>query len=134
MSEQHVEIVQRHWAGFTEGGIDGAALEILHPEVELMGAVGGIEEGTVTRGREAVRQALLIDSEVWADRRFGVPRIFDAGDRVVVLVREYRKGKGSGVEVEADIAFVYEFRERKTIRITPYMNQEEALEAAGLQE
>jgi hypothetical protein len=62
MSQENVEIIQR---AYTEGDIDAGALEALHPEVELLGAIGGMEEGTITLGREAVTQALLVDSEIW---------------------------------------------------------------------
>jgi ketosteroid isomerase-like protein len=110
------------------------AIEILHPEVELLGAIGGMEEGTVIRGREAVTQALDVDSEIWAGRRMELERAIDAGDQVVALVHEYRRGKGSGVTVEADIALVYGFKDGKVVRIEPYMSQADALEAAGLSE
>ena len=49
-------------------------------------------------------------------------------------MHEYRRGKGSGVTVEADIALVYGFKEGKVVRIVPYMSQADALEAAGLSE
>ena len=64
MSQEHVEVLERIWATWEGGALDDAARETLHPEVELMGAVGGIEEGAVTRGREAVSQAMLVDPEV----------------------------------------------------------------------
>jgi ketosteroid isomerase-like protein len=131
MSEENVEIVRRAYSG---GVLNAWATEILHPEVELLGAVGGMEEGTVTRGREAVTQALDVDFEIWAERRMELKRAIDAGDQVVALVREYRRGKGSGVTVEADVALVYGFRKGKVVRIEPYMSQAEALEAAGLSE
>jgi len=123
-------MVQRVYA---EGPTD-ETLQFLHPQVELLGALGGMEEGTVTRGREAVAQALDVDSEIWAERRMELQRVLDAGDRVIALVHEYRRGKGSGVSVEADIALVYGFKEDKIIRIQPYMSQADALEAAGLSE
>ena len=77
-------------------------------------------------------QALDVDSKIWADRRMELERAIDAGDQVVALVHEYRRGKGSGVTVEADIALVYGFKEGKVVRIEPYMSQADALEAAGL--
>jgi len=61
-------------------------------------------------------------------------RIIDAGDRVIALVHEYRRGKGSGVAVEADIALVYGFKEGQVVRSEPYMSQADTLEAAGLRE
>ena len=66
MSQENVEIVRRAYSG---GDLNALAIEILHPEVELLRAIGGMEEGTVTRGHEAVTQALDVDSEIWAERR-----------------------------------------------------------------
>ena len=131
MSQENVEIIQRVYEA---EDIEALALEAMHPEVELLGAIGGIEEGTITVGREAVTQALDVDSDIWAERRLELREAVDAGDRVVALVHEYRRGKGSGVVVEADIALVYGFKEGKVVRIVPYMSQAEALEAAGLEE
>jgi ketosteroid isomerase-like protein len=131
MSQKNVETIQRVYMG---EDIDALALEAMHPDVELLGALGGMEEGAVTRGREAVTRALDVDSEIWAERRLELQEAIDAGDRVVALVHEYRRGKGSGVVVEADIALVYEFEEGKVVRIAPYMSQADALEAAGLSE
>jgi ketosteroid isomerase-like protein len=131
MSEENVEAIQRVYG---EEDIEAAALELLHPDVELLGAIGGMEEGMITLGREAVSEALLVDSEIWEERRMELQRVIDAGDQVVALVHEYRRGRGSGVAVEADIALVYGFKEGKVVRIEPYMSQAVALEAAGLSE
>jgi ketosteroid isomerase-like protein len=131
MSQENLDIVER---GYASEEIEAGLIEILHPEVELLGAIGGMEEGTTTFGREAVTKALRVDSEIWAERRMELRRAIDAGDQVVALVHEYRRGKGSGVTVEADIALVYGFKESKVVRIEPYMSQAEALEAAGLSE
>jgi ketosteroid isomerase-like protein len=56
----------------------------------------------------------------------------EAGDRVVAFVHERRRGRGSGVDVGADIAFIYTFNGSKISRIEPYMDQSEARAAAGL--
>ena len=125
-------MVERAYSG--SGDIDAEVIQDMHPEVELLGAIGGMEERTTTVGREAVAQALSVDSEIWAARRLELRRAIDAGDHVVALVHEYRRGKGSGVTVEADIALVYGFRDGRVVRIEPYMNQAEALEAVGLSE
>ena len=44
------------------------------------------------------------------------------------------RGKGSGVEVEADFAFVFTIRQGKLLRWQMFTSREEALEAAGLPE
>ena len=130
MSQENVEMVKRAYSG--SGDIDAWVIEAMHPDVELLGAIGGMEEGTTTVGRRAVAEALSVDSEIWGERRMELRRAIPVGDQVVALVHENRKGRGSGVTVEADIALVYGFRDGKVIRIQPYMSQADALEAAGL--
>jgi ketosteroid isomerase-like protein len=72
------------------------------------------------------------DLEAWEERRLEPQRFLHIDDLVVVLMHEYRRGRGSGVEVETDTAVVFTVREGRVILIQPYMDQAEALEAAGL--
>jgi ketosteroid isomerase-like protein len=74
------------------------------------------------------------DLEAWEERQLdpqGFPHI---NDLVVVLMHEYRCGRGRGIEVETDTAVVFTVREGRVIRIQPYMDQAAALEAAGRSE
>ena len=48
-------------------------------------------------------------------------------DLVVVLMHEYRRGKGSGIEVETDTAVVFTVRQGRVIRIQGYMDQATAV-------
>ena len=134
MSQENVEMVRRAFVMGAEGRLDDAIDAFVDADVEMPGAVGGFEEGDVVRGRDAVREALRPDGTIWEARSYEVQRIIDAGERVVALVHEKRRGRGSGVEVGADIALVYSFRGGRVSRIEPYMSQREALEAAGLRE
>jgi ketosteroid isomerase-like protein len=61
-------------------------------------------------------------------------RFFEAGDRIVVLVRTPAKGKGSGVEVEFRPAHVWTMRAGKAVRLEVSPEQKKGLEAAGLNE
>ncbi len=74
------------------------------------------------------------DREAWHERRLDAEELIDAGDCVVVLLHEFRRGKGSGVETETDTAMVYEVRDGRVVRIQGYMDRDEALEAAGVRE
>ena len=77
MSQENVDMVKHAYSG--DGDINAAAvIEAMHPEVELLGAIGGMEEGTTTVGRGAVAQALSVDSEIWAERRLELRRAIDA--------------------------------------------------------
>jgi ketosteroid isomerase-like protein len=133
MSQENVEIVRRAYVAYAEGRIDDVVAG-LDAHVEMFGAVGGLEEGEVKRGRDAVARELALDTSVWAERRYDVQRFVEAGDRVVALVHEHRVGRGSGVEIGADIALIYSFSGSKVSRIEPYLSQADALEAAGLSE
>jgi ketosteroid isomerase-like protein len=53
---------------------------------------------------------------------------------VVVLQREYQRGKGSGVELVLDTATVVDMRDGRIVRLQGYMNPAEAVEAAGMRE
>jgi ketosteroid isomerase-like protein len=107
----------------------------LGPDAEWHGTVGGLTEGSVWRGPEQIRKVFeQEDAEAWQERRLEAEEFIDAGDRVVVLLHEFRRGKGSGVEMETDTAVVYEVRGGRVVHIQGYMDRAKALEAAGLRE
>jgi ketosteroid isomerase-like protein len=108
--------------------------DLVDPNVELHGTVGGLEEGKVLRGLSQILQAFDAElDEVWDDHRIEPQEFIDAGDRVVVLQREYQRSK-SGVELEIDTATIFDLHEGRVVRMQGYMNPAEALEAAGLSE
>jgi len=57
----------------------------------------------------------------------------DAGDRVVVLQREYQRSN-SGVEMTIETAGILDLRDGRVVRMQGYMDPAEALAAAGLPE
>jgi ketosteroid isomerase-like protein len=64
-----------------------------------------------------------------------VPQEFiDAGDFVVVRVQQLVRGEASGVSVEGAFWFVFEVRDTRVTRLSFYVREIEALEAAGLSE
>ena len=133
MPQENVEIV-RALAQAWEAGDTDAVRELLDPDVEFRGTVGGLEEGRVARGLQQFRQVEEDDLEAWDERRFEPEKFIDAGDCVVVLQREYRRGKGSGVELELETAIVFGMRAGRVVRIQGYMDRAKALEAVGLSE
>ena len=132
MSEENVEIVR----GFLDAAQRGdwkRAAAFLDPDVEGHGTVGGLEEGQVYRGLpELIREYEKVDLEAWEERRLEPQELLHVDDLVVVLVHEYRRGKGSGVELENDTAVVFTVRAGRIVRIQGYMDQDAALKAAGL--
>ena len=134
MSQENVEIVRRIVEDAVQGRWEESARQ-LGPDAEWHGTVGGLTEGSVWRGPEQIRKIFeQEDAEAWDERRLEAEEFIDAGDCVVVLLHEFRRGKGSGVEMETDTAVVYEMRDGRVVRIQGYMDRAEALEAAGLRE
>jgi ketosteroid isomerase-like protein len=134
MSQENVKVVKRaneflerrDWQGMTD---------LFDPNVELHGTVGGLEEGQIRRGVSQITRAFdTEDDEVWDEHRIEPQEFVDAGDRVVVLQREYQRGKGSGVELVIDTATIIDVRDGRIVRMQGYMNPAEALEAVGLSE
>jgi ketosteroid isomerase-like protein len=134
MSE-NVEAFKRGLEAGNRGDIDGLLAE-LHPEIEWHSAlhvlIGGQE--TVFRGHAGVRRMIADLYETFAEVRFEISEFRDLGDGVVAIGRQHTRGKASGVESEAPIAFVTEIRDGKTISIQAYRDRDVPLAVAGMPE
>jgi ketosteroid isomerase-like protein len=132
MSQENVEIVREAFEAFLGGDLEKSA-QLVDPEVEFHGTVGGLQEGQIAHGQSEIDQTFEAeDLEAWEERRLEAEEFIDAGDDVVVLLHEYRRGRGSGIELETDTAVVVEVRDGRVVRIQGYMDRVAALEAAGL--
>jgi ketosteroid isomerase-like protein len=132
MSQENVKIVREAFASFL-GGDEEKTAQLVDPEVEFHGTVGGLQEGQIAHGQAEIDQTFESeDLEAWEERRLEAEDFIDAGDDVVVLLHEYRRGKGSGVELETETAVVVAVSGGRVVRIQGYMDRGAALEAAGL--
>ena len=132
MSEENVALV-KDFAAAAQSGDWGRVANLVDPELEGHGTVGGLDEGRVFKGLPALVHALEIeDAEAWEERRIEPTDFVDGGDAIVILIHEFRRGKGSGVELETDTAVVATIRDGLIARIAGYMDQSVALEAAGI--
>jgi ketosteroid isomerase-like protein len=130
---ENVRIVRQAFEAYRREDYE-ALLELADPELAMLGTVGGLTEGDVTRGTDEIRNALSDDDATWDSLEFELERIVDAGDRVVVFQKELRRGAASGIVVEAHTAVVFEFQDGRIVSIQGYMDQEEALRAVSAQE
>jgi ketosteroid isomerase-like protein len=133
MAERNVEIVRQVYECVNQQRWDGMA-ELLDPNVAQYGTVGGLEEGSVVRGRSAITQMYESEADAWDRQRIEPERLIDAGDRVVVFQREYQRGRSSGLELVVETAAVVDLRDGRVVRIQGYMDRAAALKAAGLSE
>ena len=132
MSQENVEIVARYSDAFQRGDL-AATLSVLDEDVEWhdQAAIPGAD---VHRGREAVGRHIRQWLEAWEEIDYTPEEVLDRGNQVVVVVRRRGKGKGSGVEVNDQVAYVLTVSSGKITRFEGFSDRAEALEAVELSE
>ena len=90
------------------------------------------EGPTTYAGLDGLRDAWLDWTAPWAAYRTEIERLIDAGDRVVVLVRDFGRRVGGAYEVAFSAATVWSVRDGKVVRAEFFPDRALALEAAGL--
>lgn len=112
-------------------GPPGAALELLHPEVEY--DTTARLDGGIWHGHEGVRHALSEWTDSWQDWTLEVERYIDAGEgRVVVLWRERGRVKSSGSALAQEGVSVCTVREGLIVQIVVDLDRRRALRSLGL--
>ena len=133
MSQENVELVRRGYERFAATGQFVA--DIASPDfVWDMSNFHGWPEQQTYEGAEGAQRFLDEWTSAWDDWELEVDAFHDAGDKVVVLVRQQGRSKAAGMPVEMSFAQVWTFRAGKQTRMEMYSDREEALEAAGLGE
>jgi ketosteroid isomerase-like protein len=134
MSQENVEVVRNAFDAFTRGDTEGVlrlcdeSIVITQPP-ELPGVP------RQQHGHPGVLEAFGIWPEQWDDYHIEISRIVaDPGDYVVVATQQGGRGKRSGVDVQMDFTFVFTVRGGKIVEWQIFMNEEQAVEAAGLRE
>jgi ketosteroid isomerase-like protein len=132
MSQENLEIVRRSIEAFQRGDYE-AAMEAIDTEIEY--DLTHFPDGKVYLGHEGIREAFRIWLGTWENYRQELDELIDlGGDEVLALVREFGRGKGSGIELERPTAGVWTLHDGKAVRIRFYPGKAEALRAAGLKE
>ena len=133
MSQQALEVIRRLYEELNAGN-QRALAQIVAPDVEWHGTKGGLWEGRVGHGNDGVQAMLDEDSDAWESTEYRPWRMIDLGDRVVVLQDEVRRGRSSGLELTDGTAVIYTLANGRVTRIDSFLDQAEALRAAGLPE
>ena len=132
MSQENVEIVRQMYSAFHGGDVDGA-LSHFDPNV-LVDASKARPDIAVGKGREHVNAVVTSWVATWEEWREEIEEMRDLGSRVLVLSVQRGRGKGSGAEVEARYAMLYDLHGGEITSMRMYGNPNDALEASGLRE
>ena len=133
MSEENLETFKRGLDAAERRDVEALLAEV-HPEVEWHAALPMLGRDAVYRGHDGVRE---FTREVWGafdEFRFDFPQFREAGNQVVATGHFRARGLASGVESEMPLGYVVDFKDGKVFRLRPYLDPNEALEAAGLSE
>ena len=113
----------------------GAMLDELHPEIEwypwLQVQLGG--GATVYRGDQGVREGIR-DGEEASEIQAEPSEVRDLGERVVAIGHLRARGKEERRDHRIGTPLGSEFKSGKVIRVREYLDPQEALESAGLEE
>jgi ketosteroid isomerase-like protein len=133
MSQENVEVVKRFTRRFARGDrVEWR--EDFDPNVVWDTSASQMPAAGVYHGHAGVEQFFRDWLGTWTDYEVVTREYIGAGDSVVVVFRQSGTGRGSGVRVERDFFGVYDLRESRVVRFRMYESQDDALEAAGLQE
>ena len=134
MSRENVERIRRNLEAWNSGDLD-AWLETAGPEIEWVSEVARRFEGRerVFRGADGLREYWDEWHSLW-DVTIDVVEIRDLGENVLVRAQVRARGEASGVNLDGDVAYVYEFDGDVATRCRSYLDLQTALEAVGLSE
>jgi ketosteroid isomerase-like protein len=131
MSQQNVEIVRAGLEAADRRDWDAVLKDTtLDFEIDLSRGVG---PASGVYRRDQAKELWSDFSEQWASSRTEPYEFIEAGEHVVVSWRFSATGR-DGIEVEADVTWIFTLREGKVARMVYFPTQKEALEAAGRRE
>jgi len=130
MAPTNVDIVRELFAAF-ERGDEEAMLALADPDVEIEPAwdsltmVGG-------RGREVFLEFFRVWPSFWHEYCLETAEFVEAGDKVVVVLRERGLSRPGFSAVEDEFAHVWTIRDGKAAAVRVFSEPTDALRAAGL--
>jgi ketosteroid isomerase-like protein len=131
MSQENVEIVRGGYERFASTG--QFVIEIATPEfVWDMSNFHGWPEQALYAGIEGAQSFLREWTATWDDWELEVEALHDAGEKVVVFVKQRGRSKAAGLPVEMTFAQVWSLDDGKQTRMEMYSDPNEALKAVGL--
>jgi ketosteroid isomerase-like protein len=133
MSQENVERTYRVYDAMNRGDLE-AALGLMHPEVEAIPRLLGVEGGGTYRGHDGVREWWESISAAFPDFNATILEVRAVADATISNVRFQGRGGESGAPFEDTIWQVARWRDGKVIWIKSYLDRADALEAAGLQQ
>lgn len=126
MSQETMELVRTVLGGWARGDFR-AGSDLLAPDFEWKQRPDAVEPGS-HRGA-SVGTALREVFGVWENYRIEAEEYIDAGDRIVVVGRASGTARGSGLELDQSLFFLWTARNGKLASVELFRDRGDALEA-----
>jgi ketosteroid isomerase-like protein len=131
MREAHVEAV-REWINAFNRRDAEAILELAHPDVDYRPYLAALSGGSGSyHGHRGLRRYLHDLDEAWSAFEAQIHSLRAVGEHVLMEGRLRARGRKSGVEVDAEMAWLHSFRDGKYARLRIFQDSAEAAEAAA---
>jgi ketosteroid isomerase-like protein len=126
MSKRNVKLA-RDAASSLQALADRLAEDVIWDNTRSIGMP--LDHVGVFAGKPAVLSVMRSWVGTWADYRFDVGDVTDAGDSVVLEVHESGRGRTSGAPMEAHYSHVWTFRDGLIVAAAVYADRHDALAA-----
>jgi ketosteroid isomerase-like protein len=132
MSRENVEIVEQLLDAFNARDLDGFSRQTTE-DFEWSPSMVAIE-GEVFIGRQGIETYFGRMIDGWDSFRVEADEVRDLGERVLVSGRLDGQGRISGALVSAPLDILYEVRDGKVASMRSFLDHDDALKAAGLED
>ena len=127
MSDENVEMVRAYINAYNRRDFE-AAVEAFDPEIEWV--LPARQSADSCQGPDEIKRFWEGLDNTFDELRLDPQEFVDAGDLVATRLRYYSRGKGSGLEMDAELYHqVATFRSGKMVRLEYFASWPEALEA-----
>jgi ketosteroid isomerase-like protein len=130
VSQRELNLVKAGYEAFTRGDLDWV-LEHFHPEILVENRAEAPDSATF-HGHSGFLRYLEGWLSAWEEFRLEPTEFIAAKDQVVVLLRQYGRGKGSTVEIVEDVAHLWTVRDEQAVAYRVFTRQADALRAVGV--
>jgi ketosteroid isomerase-like protein len=133
MSQENVEIVRQVFERATDGNVS-VWFESCDPDIRVYPRSDEPDAAAEYRGLDGLMDYLTNWFGQWDDYQFEPVEFIDAGEHVLVVVRERGWMEQTGVEVEGLFSYSFVLRDGKAVEWHMYDSATEARKAVGLSE
>lgn len=128
MREEDVERLRRGYDALNEGGVE-AVLDWLAPQIEVSERQTLLDRETY-HGIGGFVRFFAVNMEAFEQLTFEPEEFIDAGDDVIVMLRQRARGRVSGAEVESRVAHLWTLEDGTPVRLRIFGDKQQAVEAA----